>query len=87
MKLFNYLNEDRFIEKLLQTAAIGILTFGVSYLRNIGLETAQLNISLVQLKYEIRSLSDNQHNVNKALMEKLDSHEHRLQNIERKARR
>lgn len=78
------INEEKIFTNILQAFALSILTFGVSYLRNIGLETAKLNMSVVQLKYEIRSLSDNQGNVNKSLTDKIDLHERRLILIEKK---
>ena len=78
------LDGNKFFESLLKTAIVGVMAFGVTYLRGIGQETTKLNINLLQLKYEIRSLGDNQNTVNRELMSKLNSHEFRLSVIERK---
>lgn len=75
---------EMIFESLIKALILGALSFGVSYIKNIGIEAGKLNISLIQLKYELRAFSDNQNNVNKALMEKLNSHENRISFIERR---
>lgn len=75
---------EKLAETLLKTAIVGIMTFGVTYLRGIGQDTAKLNLNLIQLKYEIRSLSENQNSVNKEIMLKLEGHETRIEAMERK---
>ena len=85
MRLPKYdFNGEKLIAGLLQSLLISVVTFGVSYLKNIGTQSEKLNVSLIQLKYEIRTISDNQNSVNRTILEKLNSHEKRLIKIETK---
>lgn len=68
---------DKIAESILKSIIVGILGFGVNYLKGIGVE-------LTELRYEIRALGENQRSVNKELMTKISSHESRLKKIEKK---
>jgi len=77
------INGEKLMEAILKALVVGVMGFGVSYLRGIGQDTNRLNLTLMQLKYEIRALSENQNSVNKEIMLKLSSHEHRIDGLEK----
>lgn len=81
------INGEKVLEGVFKSLAISLITFGVTFLRNIGQETAKLNENMIKLKYEIMSLSDNQGNINKSLMEKIQLHNQRIIYIEQKIKR
>lgn len=74
------INEEKLFEKVLQACALSVLSFGVTYVRNIGIETVKLNENFIQFKYEMRALGDK----NNAITEKLNNHESRLNTLEKK---
>jgi hypothetical protein len=64
-------------EWILRVALLGIAGFAVSYLKDIGRETASLSNQFLELKYEIKRLAENQLEMNTQFarqLEKIDQH-------------
>jgi len=68
---------------VLKGLLVGIAGFAVSYLKDIGMETATLSRQFVELKYEIKRLAENQLELNNNLTRKIESLENRVEKLER----
>jgi phosphoribosylaminoimidazole-succinocarboxamide synthase len=71
---------EAWMEWIIRAVAIGVASLAVSYLRDIGKETAMLSMQFLELKYEIKRLADA--NLNYA--EKLENIEKRIKALEEK---
>jgi len=71
---------EAWMEWIIRAVAIGVASLAVSYLRDIGKETAMLSMQFLELKYEIKRLADA--NLNYA--EKLENIEQRIKRLEDK---
>ena len=71
---------EAWMEWIISAVAIGVASLAVSYLRDIGKETAMLSMQFLELKYEIKRLADA--NLNYA--EKLENIEQRIKRLEDK---
>jgi len=71
---------ETWMEWIIRVVAIGVASLAVSYLKDIGKETAILSMQFLELKYEIKRLADA--NLNYA--EKLENIEQRIKKLEDK---
>lgn len=67
---------------VLRLVIVGISSFAVSYLRDIGRETAALSNQFLELKYEIKRLAENQVDINSNFARQLERLEKRVTDLE-----
>ncbi|MFZ9891082.1 MAG: hypothetical protein ACO3FL_04465 [Ilumatobacteraceae bacterium] len=73
---------------LLKGLIVGISTFAVAHLKEIGTQTAALSSQFLELKYEIKRLAENQIQMNSEFAKRLEKIEARVETIEhRKGKR
>jgi hypothetical protein len=77
-------NHQEWPEWILRVVLLGIAGFAVSYLKDIGRETASLSTQFLELKYEIKRLAENQIEMNTQFANKLEKIDQRVNDLERK---
>lgn len=73
-------------EWILRVILVGIAGFAVSYLKDIGRETASLSSQFLELKYEIKRLAENQLEMNTQFARQLEKLDERVNQIEKQRR-
>jgi hypothetical protein len=71
-------------EWILRVALLGIAGFAVSYLKDIGRETASLSNQFLELKYEIKRLAENQLEMNTQFARQLEKIDQRVIDLEKR---
>lgn len=71
---------------LLRFIIVGISGFAVSYLKDIGRETASLSNQFLELKYEIKRLAENQMEMNSTFAKQLERIDQRVIELEQKGK-
>jgi len=71
---------------LLRFIIVGISGFAVSYLKDIGRETASLSNQFLELKYEIKRLAENQMEMNSNFAKQLEKIDRRVIELEQKGK-
>jgi hypothetical protein len=69
---------------LLRFIIVSIAGFAVSYLKDIGRETASLSNQFLELKYEIKRLAENQMEMNSNFAKQLEKIDRRVIELEQK---
>lgn len=69
---------------LLRFVIVGISGFAVTYLKDIGRETAALSNQFLELKYEIKRLAENQMEMNNNFAKQLDKLDERVNQLEKR---
>jgi hypothetical protein len=77
-------HQEHWPEWILRVVLLGIAGFAVSYLKDIGRETASLSTQFLELKYEIKRLAENQIEMNSQFANKLEKIDQRVIDLERK---
>ena len=78
--------EIQIISFIGRTLLVLLLGLGVNYLKDIGQETVQLNIGIVEMKTELHELSQHQNEINNDIRKQIDKLIERLEYVERKTR-
>lgn len=76
-------NQEQWMEWILRFLLIGISSFAVTYLRDIGKETSILSAQLLELRYEIKRLAENQIEMNTQFARQLEKLGARVDQIEK----
>ena len=71
-------------EWILRVVLLGIAGFAVSYLKDIGRETASLSNQFLELKYEIKRLAENQLEMNTQFARQLEKIDQRVIDLEKR---
>jgi hypothetical protein len=79
--------QELWMEWLLRVMLVGIAGFAVSYLKEIGTQTASLSSQFLELKYEIKRLAENQIEMNSQFAKQLDKLDERVSQIEKGKRK
>lgn len=79
-------NQEHWPEWILRVILVGIAGFAVSYLKDIGRETASLSNQFLELKYEIKRLAENQLEMNTQFARQLEKLDERVNQIEKQRR-
>lgn len=79
-------NQEQWPEWILRVILVGIAGFAVSYLKDIGRETASLSSQFLELKYEIKRLAENQLEMNTQFARQLEKLDERVNQIEKQRR-
>lgn len=79
-------NQEQWPEWILRVILVGIAGFAVSYLKDIGRETASLSNQFLELKYEIKRLAENQLEMNTQFARQLEKLDERVNQIEKQRR-
>lgn len=69
---------------LLRVILVGISAFAVTYLKDIGTQTASLSNQFLELKYEIKRLAENQMEMNNNFAKQLDKLDERVNQLEKR---
>lgn len=69
---------------LLRFTIVSISGFAVTYLKDIGRETAALSNQFLELKYEIKRLAENQMEMNNNFAKQLDRLDERVNQLEKR---
>lgn len=77
---------EQWADWILRVVLVGIAGFAVSYLKDIGRETASLSNQFLELKYEIKRLAENQLEMNTQFARQLEKLDERVNQIEKQRR-
>ena len=72
---------------LLRFTIVSISGFAVTYLKDIGRETAALSNQFLELKYEIKRLAENQMEMNNNFAKQLDKLDERVNQLEKRRKK
>jgi hypothetical protein len=75
---------DKIIDLSIKAFVAALIGLGVAYIKNLGQETANLNLNIVELKAEVRGSNIYQNEINRNFRERFDKLEQRLDSMERK---
>lgn len=76
-------HQEQWPEWILRVVLVGIAGFAVSYLKDIGRETASLSAQFLELKYEIKRLAENQLEMNTQFARQLEKIDQRVIELEK----
>lgn len=77
-------HQEHWPEWILRVVLLGIAGFAVSYLKDIGRETASLSNQFLELKYEIKRLAENQLEMNTQFARQLEKIDQRVIDLEKR---
>jgi len=63
--------DEKVFSAVAKGLSVTVLSMGVNYLRNIGAESAELNINVVKMQTELRGLMFRQNEINQEMKERL----------------
>lgn len=75
--------QELWMDWLLRVILVGIAGFAVSYLKEIGTQTASLSSQFLELKFEIKRLAENQIEMNSQFAKQLEKLDERVSQIEK----
>lgn len=76
-------HQELWPEWILRVLLLGIAGFAVSYLKDIGRETASLSNQFLELKFEIKRLAENQIEMNSHFAKQLEKIDQRVIDLEK----
>lgn len=77
------MRDEKFIDLAIKTFVATLIGLGVAYIRNLGQETAALNLNIAEFRAETRGSTAYQNEINRSFKEQLDELKSEVKSLKR----